>query len=172
MSKKDTPIIKCPICGYEYLPAEIFFADEFLGDPGEIIRPMGKEIDCYLGDGMKLAEDFVCDLDSVFIDSGNSEVYKNTDANVVLRTFGQGKTDFVCVYSPWFDFSTEKGSYFYNGNWERIDNIFSFGSLKISEFMVESDGKLVKEDGSPFKYSIYNGEGYSDHFPLVCNLLL
>ena len=61
MSKKDTPIIKCPICGYEYLPAEIFFADEFLGDPGEIIRPMGKEIDCYLGDGMKLAEDFVCD---------------------------------------------------------------------------------------------------------------
>ena len=61
MSKKDTPIIKCPICGYEYLPAEIFFADEFLGEPGEIIRPMGKEIDCYLGDGMKLAEDFVCD---------------------------------------------------------------------------------------------------------------
>ncbi len=124
------------------------------------------------GDFNRSVEDFVCDLDSVFIDSGNSEVYKNTDANVVLRTFGHEKSNFVCVYSPWFDFSTEKGSYFYKGSWERIDNIFSFGKIKISEFMVESDGKLAKEDGSPFKYSIYNGEGYSDHFPLVCNLLL
>ena len=115
------------------------------------------------GDFNRSVEDFVCNFD---------RKPECTDANVVLRTFGQGKTDFVCVYSPWFDFSTEKGSYFYKGSWERIDNIFSFGSLKISGFMVESDGKLAKEDGSPFKYSIYNGEGYSDHFPLVCNLLL
>ena len=119
------------------------------------------------GDFNRSVEDFVCNLD------GKPEC---TDANVVLRTFGQGKTDFVCVYSPWFiesgKFTTESGSYFYKSNWERIDNIFSFGSLKISGFMVESEGNLAKEDGSPFKYSIYNGEGYSDHFPLVCNLLL
>ena len=38
--------------------------------------------------------------------------------------------------------------------------------------MVESEGNLAKEDGSPFRYSVYNGEGYSDHFPLVCSLLL
>ena len=119
------------------------------------------------GDFNRSVEDFVCNLD------GKPEC---ADANVVLRTFGQGKTDFVCVYSPWFiesgKFTTESGSYFYKGSWERIDNIFSFGSLKISGFMVESEGNLAKEDGSPFKYSIYNGAGYSDHFPLVCTLLL
>ena len=128
-----------------------------------------KEKNAYVlcGDFNRSVEDFVCNFD------GKPEC---TDANVVVRTFGQGKTDFVCVYSPWFiesgKFTTESGSYFYKSNWERIDNIFSFGSLKISGFMVESEGNLAKEDGSPFKYSIYNGEGYSDHFPLVCTLLL
>ena len=128
------------------------------------------------GDFNRSVEDFVCSFDGVFDDSKVEVYQKCADANVVLRTFGLGKSDLVCVYSPWFGksgkFITEKGSYFYNGKWERIDNIFSFGGLKISGFMVESEGEWAKEDGSPFRYSVYNGEGYSDHFPLVCSLLL
>lgn len=136
----------------------------------------GKNAYILCGDFNRSAEDFVCDFEGAFIESEIGGKFECADANVVLRTFGQGKSEFVCVYSPWFGksggFKTEKGSYFYKGSWERIDNIFSFGSLKISGFMVESEGNLAKEDGSPFRYSVYNGEGYSDHFPLVCSLLL
>lgn len=136
----------------------------------------GKNAYILCGDFNRSAEDFVCDFEGAFIGAEIGGKFECADANVVLRTFGQGKSEFVCVYSPWFGksggFKTEKGSYFYKGSWERIDNIFSFGSLKISGFMVESEGNLAKEDGSPFRYSVYNGEGYSDHFPLVCSLLL
>lgn len=151
--------------------------EALLGDClSEEIDKSGQGAFVLCGDFNRSVEDFVCSFDGVFDDSKVEVYQKCADANVVLRTFGLGKSDFVCVYSPWFvesgKFATENGSYYYKGSWERIDNIFTFGSLKISGFMVENKGNLAKEDGSPFKYSVYNGEGYSDHFPLVCNLLL
>ena len=32
------PIIKCPYCGYNYVPAEIMMPDDFLGKPENIVR--------------------------------------------------------------------------------------------------------------------------------------
>lgn len=127
----------------------------------------------FCGDFNRDADEFVCDF------KGLNEVFDDYEfeTNVVLRTFNlnECKSDFVRVFSPWFcksgNFSTEKGSYFYKENWERIDNIFAFGSLKISDFTPAFEGTWTKENGIPFKYMIYNGEGYSDHLPLTCNLL-
>ena len=31
-------IIKCPHCGFEYLPAEIFYAEDIIGNPKDIVR--------------------------------------------------------------------------------------------------------------------------------------
>ena len=53
--------IKCPICGYEYLPEEIFYSDKFLGSASNIIRDeQGKIID-FKNDSMNLHEEFICD---------------------------------------------------------------------------------------------------------------
>ena len=78
------------------------------------------------------------------------------------------------VDSPWFDdegfFDVKKGSYFYKGNWERIDNIFIYGNVSISDFRIYTDENIVDEEGLPFAYKIYSGKGYSDHLPLMCVL--
>lgn len=59
-------IIKCPCCGYEYLPAEIFF--DILGKPKNIIRAVNGEIDYYAGDKACLEESFVCEkCDTQFV---------------------------------------------------------------------------------------------------------
>lgn len=40
---QDRKIIKCPHCGYEYLPSEIFFDYNTIGRPTKVIRdPLGK----------------------------------------------------------------------------------------------------------------------------------
>ena len=60
-----TPVIKCPFCGSEYLPGEIFMPGALIGKPVEIIRDsLGKII--YEDYDVKenepdLIEHFVCD---------------------------------------------------------------------------------------------------------------
>lgn len=40
-----TPVIKCPHCGSEYLPGEIYLPGELIGQPDEVIRDaLGKII--------------------------------------------------------------------------------------------------------------------------------
>lgn len=55
-------IIKCPHCGAEYLPAEIYYPDEFLGKPSDInkVHNTGK-LDYYSGKSMNPHEEYVCD---------------------------------------------------------------------------------------------------------------
>lgn len=75
------------------------------------------------------------------------------------------------VYSPWFLENGElkkPGSYFYKDEWERIDHFFAGGNAKISDFSPESEGSWADSDGHPFRYKIWNGQGYSDHFPISC----
>ncbi len=80
------------------------------------------------------------------------------------------------VYSPWFnasgDYATDTGSYFYNGEWERIDHIFAVGKLRISAFGPKTDGVWCSSGGIPEAYKLYSGEGYSDHLPLMCVITL
>lgn len=90
-------------------------------------------------------------------------------ANVKLR--GQEK---VAVYSPWLlsdgSVATEKGSYYFDGNWERIDNFFFCGNGKLTGFNVKAEEPFVNEKSLPNLYKIYTGEGYSDHLPIMCSV--
>lgn len=53
--------IKCPECGAEYLPAEIFYPDEFLGTPKNIEKDIIGNIMYFGGRDMNLTETYRCD---------------------------------------------------------------------------------------------------------------
>lgn len=58
---KDTKTIKCPFCGTEYLPGEIFLPKTFLGQPIDIERDINGKILIYDGVEQNLEEDFCCE---------------------------------------------------------------------------------------------------------------
>ena len=59
--KNKVKIIKCPKCGYEYLPAEIFYPDTLLGHPKDIIRTLDGKIDFYNDTAGEFEEEYICD---------------------------------------------------------------------------------------------------------------
>lgn len=54
-------IIKCPYCGAEYLPEEIFYPDSFFGKPTDIIKNSKGEIEFFNGESLNLKEHYCCD---------------------------------------------------------------------------------------------------------------
>ena len=54
-------VIKCPHCGKEYLPVEIFYPNSFFGKPDEVYRDEEGKIECISGTDMDLSETYVCD---------------------------------------------------------------------------------------------------------------
>lgn len=54
-------IITCPKCGTEYLPAEIYYPNSFLGHPTDITKTTLGKIDIYDGLSMNLNEEYMCD---------------------------------------------------------------------------------------------------------------
>lgn len=97
------------------------------------------------------------------------------NCNTLLRGItSQPAVTTLPLYSPWLEsdatFTTSKGSYFYNDNWERIDHIFTSPEIMSSGFRVLDEEPYANEDGKPDGYKVYTGNGYSDHFPLVCNI--
>ncbi len=110
------------------------------------------------GDFNRSAEDFVIDLRE---NSGFS-------SNTILRSAASR----IELYSPWFrsdgEFVSDTGSYYYDGEWERIDNILLSGPVELCAFSAVTEAPLTEEDGRPFAYKLYTGEGYSDHLPLKC----
>ena len=52
--------IICPKCGAEYLPCEIYYPKQFLGESLEIDKINGK-IDAFSGNYMDLEESFICE---------------------------------------------------------------------------------------------------------------
>lgn len=52
--------IKCPKCGYEYLPAEIFFQEDILGKPKNIIRDAAGKILFYTGEEPSGEQEWTC----------------------------------------------------------------------------------------------------------------
>ena len=61
MKDNKSNIIICPNCGAEYLPAEIFLPDSFLGKPETINKNSRGEIIYYSGESMSLKEKYICD---------------------------------------------------------------------------------------------------------------
>lgn len=62
MKNRREKVIKCPQCGYEYLPAEIYMPNAFLGKPRDIDREhtTGRILE-YMGNSMNLSETYICD---------------------------------------------------------------------------------------------------------------
>lgn len=134
----------------ELLLAENVMAAE-AGNPGLALA--------MCGDFNRSAEDFVLD-------------FQNKKSGIVLR----GCNGNLTVWSPWFrsdgKFATETGSYYYNGAWERIDNIMISGNVSISSFSTVTDSPVSDEEGIPSPYKVYTGDGCSDHLPLKCLLAI
>ncbi|MBQ0039511.1 MAG: endonuclease/exonuclease/phosphatase family protein [Treponema sp.] len=94
--------------------------------------------------------------------------------DVVLRYWEDGRLsdDGVVVTSPWFldeRKMVQPGSYYYNEEWSRIDNMFAAGNAEILDFYPAVEGEWC--DGGtcvPKRYLIWDGTGYSDHLPIVC----
>ena len=99
-----------------------------------------------------------------------------TDGGILLRGAGFGEENTVKVYSPWLTengaYSTDIGSYYYKEKWERIDNIFVYGNIKLTYFEPAARTPWASDGKIPFAYKIYSGEGYSDHLPLMCRFTL
>ena len=61
MKPKQLRVIKCPYCDYEYLPAEIYLPNEFLGKPTNIVRDEKGKILGFDGIKMNDSESYKCD---------------------------------------------------------------------------------------------------------------
>lgn len=57
---KDLIVIKCPKCGREYLPTEIYLPEVFFGKPKSIVKNLDGKISL-ADDNMNLYEEYVCD---------------------------------------------------------------------------------------------------------------
>ena len=83
-------------------------------------------------------------------------------------------TEGVEVCSPWLDMNqdlVEPGSYFYDGEWSRIDHFFACGPVEITRFEPSTNGPWCDaESHIPEKYKIWDGKGYSDHLPILCTV--
>lgn len=61
---RKTPIIKCPHCGAQYLPAEIYMPGAFLGRPDDLVKDsLGKILyeDYIAGEEPDMIEHFTCE---------------------------------------------------------------------------------------------------------------
>lgn len=79
------PLIKCPKCGAEYMAAEIFLPDYFIGKPSGIIRSRDNNIIAYNGNDMDLEEEYECDYCNCKF---------NVKATVTFKTSPVGKDIF------------------------------------------------------------------------------
>lgn len=95
-----------------------------------------------------------------------------TNGDILLRCAGFGKEKTINVSCPWIsengNFITEIGSYYYNDEWERIDNIFFNEKIELTYFEPVARIPWATDGKKPFSYKIFSGEGYSDHLPLMC----
>ena len=129
---------------------ELMLAENCRGFPSSVM----------CGDFNRSAEDFVLQREA------------GLKTNTVLR----GMNEVVEVWSPWFrsggKLTGETGSYYYDGAWERIDNILLLGNLEMTSFTPVATAPLADEEGVPVSYKLYTGDGYSDHLPLKCVITL
>ncbi|MCR5188904.1 MAG: endonuclease/exonuclease/phosphatase family protein [Treponema sp.] len=136
--------------------------ESLLAERINAIRKSDKEVCCVLcGDFNRDAREFICNFNGV-----------EKAENVTLR----GSFQNLNLYSPWFDecgdYTTEIGSYYYEDDWERIDHIFLLGNINFSAFTPRAASPWAASDSTPKTYKLFNGEGYSDHLPLVGILTL
>lgn len=89
MKRNKLETITCPVCGREYLPAEIYLPDSFLGKPSEIELTKNGKIDTFNGLTMNLNESYICDT------CGTAFAVK---ARVDFKTFVDESKNFTTEY--------------------------------------------------------------------------
>ena len=62
MKRNSKNIIKCPHCGAEYLPSEIYIPNSLLGKQFDIYKDAEGHIETFFGDDMDLVESYRCDF--------------------------------------------------------------------------------------------------------------
>lgn len=70
--------IKCPHCGCEYLPEEIFYDTSYLGDARDIIKDDEGNIVYYSGKSMELTERYCCDKCNTHFEVTSEIIYTTT----------------------------------------------------------------------------------------------
>ena len=58
---EEFQIIKCPCCGWQYMPAELYVPDAFIGTPSKISRDYLGHILYFDGETMCTDETYTCD---------------------------------------------------------------------------------------------------------------
>lgn len=92
MKPKQLRVIKCPTCGYEYLPAEIYMPNDFLGKPTSIMKDTSGKVLGFTGLKMNDTETYKCDnCDTLF------EVVSTTYFN--SKPIGQHSDEYVTKLS-------------------------------------------------------------------------
>ena len=121
------------------------------------------------GDFNRNAADFVCNL-------SNQKGFQSEMGNTILRYAHTGYADYIDVNSLWFtdsgEYTSSKGSYWFDDEWERIDNIMLCGAVKAVSFTPSAVSPWASAQGYPVAYKLYSGQGWSDHLPLVAKLML
>jgi endonuclease/exonuclease/phosphatase family metal-dependent hydrolase len=75
------------------------------------------------------------------------------------------------VWDPWETVSTPAGSYYYQGDWDRLDHIFvALSALRATDWEFASF-RVADYASRPQAYGAQNPNGISDHFPLVLTLV-
>nr|DAD78142.1 MAG TPA: RimK-related lysine biosynthesis protein, Probable-dependent amine/thiol ligase family Amino-group [Siphoviridae sp. ctrgt10] len=59
--EQDFVVIKCPKCGYEYLPAELFIPNAVFGKPSDIERTADGRILSFDGTAPDANETYICE---------------------------------------------------------------------------------------------------------------
>lgn len=118
--------------------------------------------------------DFNRDLEEFYINKETNKIhFRNFNSSNSKQSKNQ-KIDLeydenLGFINPWIS-STEKGSYNFNNEWNKIDHFFISENIDLLDFSVISD--FTNENGFPIKYSVRSGKGYSDHLPIRCVLTL
>ena len=93
---KKFDIITCPVCGMEYLPAEIFVPRAFFGRPHSIDKLSNGKIDSYCGKSMDTRENYICDkcgtalkVSAKFYFRAEVDEKRNFNKDFVTKVFDQ-----------------------------------------------------------------------------------
>jgi len=74
------------------------------------------------------------------------------------------------VWDPWETITDPPGSYYYRGDWDRLDHTFiGVSSLRLGDWAFSSF-RVVAFAPQPLAYGPRTPNGISDHFPLVLTL--
>ena len=106
MPEKEFTVITCPVCGQEFVPSEIFYPDDIIGHPTEIVKTTSGKIDFFFGPGPDLTETYVCDNCGTKLQVTANVFYK------VKAVENEMDKEYVTTFNKSNKYNLEEGSLF------------------------------------------------------------